>query len=55
MIERSVTHATFVLERRYAASPARVFKAWSDLTGKKRWFSCHEGATHELDFRAGGR
>lgn len=53
MTERSVTHATFSLERTYAASPARVFAAWADREAKARWFSCHSG--YELDFRVGGR
>ncbi|UQA57291.1 SRPBCC family protein [Polyangium aurulentum] len=56
MNERSVTHATFVIERKYAASPARVFAAWSSLEAKNRWASCHEnGRILELDFRVGGR
>ena len=42
MTERSVTHATFVIERTYDASPARVFAAWSEAEAKARWFSCHE-------------
>jgi uncharacterized protein YndB with AHSA1/START domain len=48
----TVTHATFTLERTYAAVPSRVFDAWSDPAAKARWFG---GETHELDFRAGGR
>jgi len=56
MNERSVTHATFVIERKYAASPARVFAAWSNLEAKARWSSCHEnGRIQEFDFRVGGR
>jgi uncharacterized protein YndB with AHSA1/START domain len=57
MNERSVTHATFVLERTYNASPARVFAACSSRDAKARWFNSADGATsdHELDFRAGGR
>ncbi len=55
MTERSVTHGTFVIERTYDASPARVFAAWAQPEAKARWFSCHEGATFELDFRVGGR
>ena len=31
MTDRSVTHVTFVLERSYDASPARVFAAWAEL------------------------
>jgi len=51
--ERSVTHATFTIERTYAASPARVFTAWSQREAKARWSSCHEGARHEMDLRVG--
>ncbi len=39
MTDRSVTHATFVVERRYDASPARVFAAWADPAAKARWFA----------------
>lgn len=57
MTERSVTHATFVIERTYPASPARVFAAFASREAKMRWFA---GPTewgpseHELDFRVGG-
>jgi hypothetical protein len=37
--ERSVTHDTFVVERSYPASPARVFAAWADPAAKARWFA----------------
>ena len=56
-IER-VVHDSFVLERRYPASPARVFRAFADPEIKARWFGCVEGwevAEHRLDFRVGGR
>ena len=58
MTERSVRHASFVVERRYDAAPRRVFAAWADPEAKRRWF---EGpgewrtAEHMLDFRVGGR
>lgn len=58
MIKRSVTHATFTIERRYDASPARVFHALSDPVAKARWFSGPKewGAMeHKIDFRVGGR
>ena len=57
MTERSVTHATFVVERTYDTSPERVFAAWADPAIKARWFADpDEGdAEHELDFRIGGR
>jgi uncharacterized protein YndB with AHSA1/START domain len=54
-MDRSVTHATFSLERSYPASPARVFAAWADPAAKARWFTPEPGSGHELDFRIGGR
>jgi uncharacterized protein YndB with AHSA1/START domain len=54
MTERSVTHATFVVERSYDASPARVFAAWAQPEAKARWFG-GSGGEFELDFRIGGR
>ena len=50
----SVAHATFSLERRYDAPPARVFAAWADPAAKARWFAGPE-VTHSLEFRVGGR
>jgi uncharacterized protein YndB with AHSA1/START domain len=57
MGNHSVTHATFVIERTYPASPARVFNAFADPAVKSRWFGNAEmpRAHHELDFRVGGR
>jgi uncharacterized protein YndB with AHSA1/START domain len=57
MTERSVTHATFVIERTYAASPARVFAAFASRDAKARWFQGPPdwpASEHELDFRVGG-
>jgi uncharacterized protein YndB with AHSA1/START domain len=56
-IDRSVTHATFVIERTYSASPARVFNAFADPSIKARWFGSDDAPTsqYELDFRLGGR
>jgi uncharacterized protein YndB with AHSA1/START domain len=56
--DRSVTHATFVVERTYGAAPARVFAAWADPAAKARWFRSPEEwgpDEFELDFRVGGR
>ena len=60
MTARSVTHATFVIQRTFDASPARVFAAFASRDAKIRWFSGpddeawqHSGL--ELDFRVGGR
>jgi uncharacterized protein YndB with AHSA1/START domain len=51
MSDRSVTHATFVVERTYPADRARVFKAWADPRAKALWF----GEGLDLDFRVGGK
>ncbi len=55
MPERSVTHATFAIERTYDASPARVFAAWADPAAKAKWFGDESKANYRLDFRVGGR
>lgn len=57
MNERSVTHSTFVIERTYDASPARVFAAFASPEEKARWFGDpdHPSAEAALDFRVGGR
>lgn len=57
MTERSTQHATFIIERRYRASPHRVFAAWADPAAKRAWFAEGEGwevKSYELDFREGG-
>ena len=58
MNSTSAQHDTFVIERRLASSPARVFAAFADQKKKARWFGCVDGwevAEHTLDFRVGGR
>jgi uncharacterized protein YndB with AHSA1/START domain len=58
MTERSVTHATFVIERLYDASPSRVFAAFADPKAKASWFAGpDEWGTAEvkMDFRVGGQ
>jgi len=52
---RSATHSTFVIERNYDASPARVFAAWADVNAKGQWFGPGSEQEHMLDFREGGR
>ena len=37
MTQRSAVHADFTIERRYDASPARVFAAFADPVAKRRW------------------
>lgn len=57
MNDRSVTHATFVLEHVYGVPPARVFEAWADPVVKTRWFAGAldpAAAPMRVDFRVGG-
>lgn len=57
MTQRTVTHATFEIERIYDMPPTRVFRAYADPVIKKRWFAEGEGwvvDSYELDFRVGG-
>jgi uncharacterized protein YndB with AHSA1/START domain len=58
MSQRSVTHASFVVERTYPAAPSRVFAAFADPEIKARWFGAPddwEKGEASLDFRVGGR
>lgn len=58
MPERSVNHATFVIERVYDAPPVQVFAAFSDPAIHDRWFVKSDGwpiAEYSHDFRIGGR
>lgn len=53
----TLAHGTFTLERRYEASPERVFRAWADPVAFRRWFVEAPGATiyeWRHDFRVGG-
>jgi uncharacterized protein YndB with AHSA1/START domain len=43
----AVTHASFTIERTYAAAPAKVFAAFSDPEAKRRWYVDGEGFTTE--------
>lgn len=54
MTDRTVTHATFTLERTYPVPPARVFAAWAEPEVKRRWFAASD-ADHHLEFRVAGR
>lgn len=53
----SITHATFVIERIYPASPARVFQAFADPKVKALWFKGPDDWDNrgEMDFRVGGK
>lgn len=53
-----LAHGMFTIERRYDASPERVFRAYSDPAAFRRWFVEAPGATiydWTHDFRVGGR
>ena len=51
MNDRSVNHSTFVIERNFKASPARVFAAFEEPAAKAKWF----GPSESFEFRVGGR
>jgi len=59
MTNRSVNHATFVIERTYPATAARVFAAWASGEAKAIWMDDpdykSDGSDVEFDFRVGGR
>ena len=53
-----LAHGMFTVERRYDASPQRVFQAYADPVAFRRWFAEAPGATiYEWthDFRVGGQ
>jgi uncharacterized protein YndB with AHSA1/START domain len=58
MTDRTVSHGTFVIERRYPAPPAKVFGAWADGAAKETWMDDpdykSDGSQYELDFQVGG-
>ncbi len=61
MTERTVTCNTFTIERTLAASPQRVFEAFSNANQRARWLgpldddSQGEVFVHdEFDFKVGG-
>ena len=58
MPQRSVTHATFVVDRGYDAPVERVYAAFSDPVSKAKWLVGHDNwdkSDHRLDFRVGGQ
>jgi uncharacterized protein YndB with AHSA1/START domain len=57
MKKRTVTHATFTLQRNFKKPPAKVFHAFSDMAAKEAWFHGPEEwgrDRHTMDFRVGG-
>jgi uncharacterized protein YndB with AHSA1/START domain len=59
MSKPSVTHASFVIERKFKQAPERVFNAFANPAAKPRWFSGPPDQWKEelrqFDFRVGGR
>lgn len=57
MTTRAVSHGMFTVERRYAAAPARVFRAWAEPEQIRQWAAPAEGWFFRIaafDFRVGG-
>ena len=57
MAERTVKHDIVVQERRLKATPARVFRAWSNPDERRKWDVPGNGwvlAEFRQDFRVGG-
>jgi uncharacterized protein YndB with AHSA1/START domain len=56
---RSLKHGSFLIERRFDADPAMVYRAWVDPAVKARWFSGPPDKwtenLREIDVRVGGR
>ncbi len=55
---RSAVQGAFTLRRAFAASPARLYKAFADPEAKKRWFAGPTGFVElerVMDIRVGGR
>ncbi len=53
----TISHGSFTVERRYAARPERVFKAWSDPDQMKQWAAPADDWAFDIDrfeFRVGG-
>ena len=57
MTTRSAQHGTIRLERRYKASPTRVFAAWAEPKARAKWDVPGRWVIAEqiFDFREGGR
>ncbi len=55
--EPTAIHNTFVIERNFPQSPARVFSAFAQPALKRRWYAegDHEIKDFHMDFRAGGK
>jgi uncharacterized protein YndB with AHSA1/START domain len=57
MMQRSVAHTSFVIEREFSGTPAQVFHAFTDATALREWADCHSSDDNNeqfSDFRPGG-
>lgn len=61
-MQRSVSHATFVIERAYKQAPEKVYAAFSSAEAKAQWFGnaeelarAGEKSNFKSDFRVGGK
>jgi uncharacterized protein YndB with AHSA1/START domain len=58
MADRSVTHDTVVVRRRYGAAVERVYRAWTDPAALQRWYVPGDARWSAKilahDFRVGG-
>ncbi len=58
MTDTETRHASFTIERTFAAAPGRVFAAWASAPAKAKWFAGTAGECveeiREFDFREGG-
>jgi uncharacterized protein YndB with AHSA1/START domain len=57
MTNPTIIHATAIVEKSYAKSPAQVFAAFADPAKKRRWYADRTGSAldaFEMDFRTGG-
>ena len=60
MIDHSVSHGSFTVERTYPVTRQRVFAAWASRAAKDAWFGSGDDFLEQtdeyaLDFRVGGR
>lgn len=57
MTHSVLSHGSFAVERRFAASPSRVFRAWADPVQLQAWAAPAEGwsfAVERFEFQPGG-
>lgn len=57
MIDRSIAHGSFTIERTYRHPVSKVFAAWSNPEFKRQWFGSPDPQkpNNVFEFREGGR